>query len=624
MKNDDSRDDQPVPDAGSEPEPERAKFDREGWEGAKQLFGYLTRYRGYFTGAMIAMAGTGFLVLLFPYLMSELFGVALHSSGAAEEIDVARVLERRNEVALTLVGVLLVQAIVAYFRITWFAKAGEGAVADLRREVFQRLIRLPMTFFGERRVGELSSRLAVDLGLIRDSLVTTTPQLLRQVITLLGSLVMIFVTSLKLSLFMLACLPVVILAIAIVGRKIRGLSRDAQDQLADSNVIVQESLQGISDVKAFGNEGYEIDRYDGAISRYFGTAMKTARARASFVSFIIFVMFGVIALIVWYGSGLLALPLDEGGIEARKFFQFILYTVFLSGALGSLPEAISEIQKAIGATQRVRDLLDEVPESTGAVLDGVAKLRGEVELDAVSFSYPGRPDVPVLRDVSLRCEAGQRVALVGPSGAGKSTLISLLLRLYDPVSGAVRFDGKDAKDFPLDALRAQMAMVPQEVLLFGGTIRENIAYGRVGAGNEEIEAAAKKANAHDFITGFPEGYETAVGDRGVKLSGGQRQRIAIARAILADPAVLILDEATSSLDSESEHQVQEALEELMKGRTSLIIAHRLATVRQADRIVVLEEGKVVESGTHESLVSKPDGLYAMLSRLQFGHGHGAG
>ncbi|MCB1232688.1 MAG: ATP-binding cassette domain-containing protein, partial [Verrucomicrobiae bacterium] len=390
--------------------------------------------------------------------------------------------------------------------------------------------------------------------------------------------------------------------------------------------IVQESLQGITDVKAFGNEGYEIGRYQGAVNRYFGTAMHTARARAIFVSFIIFVMFGVIALIVWYGSGLLALPLDQGGIEAKKFFQFILYTVFLSGALGSLPEAISEVQKAIGATQRVRELLDESPEATGTKVEtgtAAARLRGELELDSVSFAYPGRPDVSVLRDVSFQCQAGQRVALVGPSGAGKSTLIALLLRLYDSVSGSIRFDGRDARDFPLDDLRAQMALVPQEVLLFGGSIRENIAYGRIGASDEEIEEAARQANAHEFITAFPEGYDTAVGDRGVKLSGGQRQRIAIARAILADPAVLILDEATSSLDSESEHQVQEALEVLMKGRTSLIIAHRLATVRQADLIVVLDDGQVVETGTHDSLVEKKDGLYAMLSRLQFSH-HAAG
>ena len=303
---------------------DRVKFDREGLKGARQLFGYLNRFRGYFIAALCAMAVTGFLVLLFPLLMGDLFGVAIQSSGSGEKIDVAHVLAQRDRIALILVGVLLVQAIVAYFRITWFARAGEGAVADLRREVYGRLVRLPMSFYGERRVGELSSRLAADLTLICDTLVKTTPQLLRQAITLVGSLVMIFITSLKLSLFMLACLPVVILAIALVGRKIRGRSKLAQDQMAESNVIVQETLQGITDVKAFGNESYEEARYDSAITRYFGTAMQTARARASFVSFIIFVMFGVIALIVWYGSGLLALPVAEGGLEASQFFQFIL------------------------------------------------------------------------------------------------------------------------------------------------------------------------------------------------------------------------------------------------------------------------------------------------------------
>lgn len=609
------------PGTDTDSESEKARFDREGWKGAKQLFGYLSRFRGYFIAALVAMAISGGLILLFPYLMGELFGVALQGSGAAERVDVERVLARRNEVVVVLIGVLLLQAIVAFFRITWFARAGEGALAELRREVYGRLVRLPMRFFSERRVGELSSRLAADLSLIRDTLVNTTPQVLRQLITLIGSLVMIFITSMKLSLFMLACLPVVILAMAVVGRRIRGLSREAQDQMADSNVIVQESLQGIADVKAFGNEGAEIRRYDEAVTRYFGTAMKTARARAGFVSFIILVMFGVVALIVWYGSGLLALPPEDGGIEASRFFRFILYTVFLSGALGSLPEAISEIQKAIGATQRVREILGEKPEATGGASAGVpgSRLSGRVALESVSFAYPGRPDVPVLREVSFECGPGDRVAIVGPSGAGKSTLISLLMRFYEPDRGSILLDGRDARSIPLDELRSQMAIVPQEVLLFGGTIRENIGYGRMDATSGEVEEAAKKANAHAFISAFPEGYDTAVGDRGVKLSGGQRQRIAIARAILADPSVLILDEATSALDSESEHQVQEALEELMKGRTSFIIAHRLATVRKADAIVVLDKGRIAEIGTHDTLVTRPDGLYAMLARLQFAH-----
>ena len=588
------------------------------WRGAWELFSCLTPYNRHFIPAMFALCATGALVLLFPMLMGKLVGGAMINSGDAKEVDVTEVLGRRNHVAQWLVVVLCVQAIVAYFRINWFAKAGESALADLRKRVYGRLVRLPMTFFGAHRIGELSSRLTADLSLIRDTLVTTTPQMLRQLITLLGCLVMIFVTSFKLSMFMLACLPVVIIATALVGRRIRGQSKLAQDQMAASNVIVEETLQSIVEVKAFHNEDHEIQRYGGAIGKFLATSLRTARYKASFVSFIIFVMFGVITLVVWYGAGLLALPADEGGLTSSRFIQFILYTVFLSGALGSLPEAVSQVQKAIGATERVREILGKKAEPVAMPSEiPETKLRGAVALENVHFSFPSRADHPVLRGLSFQCQAGERLAIVGPSGAGKSTVIALLLKLYEPNSGAIRFDGKDAREYPLEYLRSQMAMVPQEVLLFGGTIKENIAYGRVDATTREIIAAAKKANAHQFIEQFPDGYDTQVGDRGVKLSGGQRQRVAIARAILADPAILILDEATSSLDSESERQVQRALEQLMEGRTSIIIAHRLATVRQADQILVLKDGQVVETGTHASLAGKTGGVYAMLSQLQF-------
>ena len=469
-------------DTSTSPPEKRTSLLRGTWE----LLSCLTPYNRYFIPALIALCGTVFLVMLFPRLMGELIGGSMMNSASGADMDVDEVLAKRNRIAITLVVVLCVQAIVAYFRINWFAKAGESALADLRKRVYSRLVRLPMAFYGKHRIGELSSRLTADLSLIRDTLVTTTPQMLRQLFTLIVCLILIFITSLKLSLFMLACLPVVIIATALVGRKIRGQSKLAQDQMAESNVIVEETLQSIVDVKAFHNEDHEVARYNGIIERFLGTALRTAKAKASFVSFIIFVMFGVITLVVWYGTGLLAVPPAEGGLTSPQFFQFILYTVFLSGALGSLPEAISQVQKAVGATERVREILGEKAEPVVMPSElPETRLKGNVALEKVSFAYPSRSDQPVLRELSFECQAGQRIAIVGPSGAGKSTVIALLLRLYHPDSGSLKFDGKNADDFPLAYLRGQMAMVPQEVLLFGGSIRENIAYGRVGASNDE-------------------------------------------------------------------------------------------------------------------------------------------
>ena len=585
---------------------------------AMALFSYLRPYNWYFVPAMLAMFLTGMLVLSFPHLMGELTGGVMGGGG---DMDVDAVLERRNRVALTLVAVLSLQAVVAFFRISWFAKAGESALADMRRDVFGHMVRLPMAFFDRHRVGELTSRMASDLTLIRDTLVSTVPQFLRQTITLIGSLIMIFVTSPRLSLFMLACLPVVILLASVFGRRIRASSKQAQDELAESNVIVEETLQAVTDVKGFTNERYESGRYGEVIGGFLDFALRVARYRAAFVAFIVLVLFGVITLVVWYGAGLLAKPVDSGGISPSQFMQFVLYTVFLGGAIGSLPEALSQIQKCLGATERVREILRETREKTVIVSQGekvrMVRARGSVEVRDLSFCYPNRKDVRVLKEVSLRADPGESVAVVGPSGAGKSTLIALLMRFYNPDSGVIRLDGEDHTAWDLEEWRRQFAIVPQEVLLFGGSIRENIAYGGPGAGDKEIEEAARQAHAHEFISRFPDGYATTVGDRGVRLSGGQRQRVAIARAVLADPAVLILDEATSALDSESERKVQDALEHLMLGRTTFVIAHRLATVKAADRIVVLSGGEVVETGTHAELSGRDSGLYSSLARLQF-------
>jgi ATP-binding cassette subfamily B protein len=580
------------------------------------LFRYLLPYKRYFFPALIALFVTATLALAFPYFMGKLIGGAtgMQVLQGGQILDADKVAKEINPIALTLLSVLALQAFIAYWRVRWFAKAGENGVADMRKDVYERVIRLPMGFFAENRVGEVSSRIAADLSLIRDTLMMTVPQIVRQFVMLVAGITVIFFTSLKLTLFMLASIPLVVLLVGIFGRKIRSYSKASQDELALSNVVVEETLQGVQNVKAYSNEEFESTRYRRAIASFVEATMRAAAARGAFISFIIFALFGVITMVVWFGAGMLG----RGEISAEQFMRFVLFSIFIGAALGSFPEIMSQLQKAIGSTQRVRELLGEEPELLGeAEAAGMSRLAGDVELDGLVFSYPSRPDIRVLDGFSMRAKAGERVALVGPSGAGKSTVIAMLLRFYQPASGAVRFDGKDAGDYSLAGLRSQMAIVPQEVLLFGGSIRENIAYGKTGASDAEIEEAAKKANAHEFITGFPEAYETLVGDRGVKLSGGQRQRVAIARAILADPAILILDEATSSLDSESERLVQEALDGLMEGRTSIIVAHRLSTIREADRIVVIKGGRAIESGTHDELMGEASGVYRMLSELQF-------
>ena len=589
----------------------KAKVDRESLRQAVELFGYLRPYRGRFAAAMASLFLGSLLSLAFPYLAGSIVDAAVaQTKGGSGMAGVDRT-------ALLLMGVLAVQAGMTFFHSLSFATVGQRSLVDLRRDTYGSLISLPMTFFGQRRVGELASRLSADLIQIEDTLMSVLPQFLRQTTLLVGGIALIASTSLKLTGIMLVSLPVLTVVAVVFGRKTRRISREAQDRLADTATIVEETLQGIVNVKAFANEGYELNRYYAGLQRFLVATLAGARLRAAFVAFIIFALFGSIVLVLWSGARLL----QTGEISFGDLTRFILYTMFVAGAMGQFAELYSQLQKAIGATQRVRELLRETPEVVttlgAAPVSILARLRGEVVFEDVHFSYPSRAGVEVLHGVSLAANPGQRIAVVGPSGAGKSTLISLLLRLYDPSSGRLLIDGRDAREYGLADLRGQMSMVPQEVLLFGGSIAENIAYGRPGATVAEIEEAARQANAHEFITGFPEGYATLVGDRGIKLSGGQRQRVAIARAILKNPAILILDEATSSLDSESERLIQEALETLMRGRTSFIIAHRLATVRDVDRIVVIEDGRVVESGTHEELQAIEGGVYHHLSTLQF-------
>lgn len=595
----------------SPPSGGKVRIQPESLRQAAKIFRYLGPYRVRFAGAVVTLIVSTSLGLCFPYLTGLLLDGSLAKPGTAPNWtgDI-------NTVALVLLGSLALQAFFSFFSTYWFYRCGESALVDLRRETFARLIGQPMTFFSQRRVGELSSRLSNDLTLIQDTLTMTIQQFLRQSLLMLGGITLVAFTSLKLTLLMISTFPVLVLIGILFGKRIRRHARDAQDRLADGGTVLEESLQGIANVKAFGNERFELGRYAHNLQQFLVVIIKTARLRASMVSFIIFGIFGSIVLVFWYGAQLM----QSGQLSFGELTRFVLYTTFVGGSVASFAEVFSQVQKMLGATERVRELLDEKPEIDTKIAPPAAeppRFRGEVSFENVSFRYPSRPLSPVLHELTLSARAGEKIALVGPSGAGKSTIVSLLLRFYDPDAGRILIDQKPIVDRTLRDLRANMAIVPQEVLLFGGSIEENIRYGRPGASREEIIAASKLAACHEFIEKFPEGYATIVGERGVKLSGGQRQRIAIARALLKDPSILILDEATSSLDSESEHLIQQALNVLLKNRTAFIIAHRLATVRKADRIYVIDEGRVIESGTHDELIIREGGTYRRLAEMQF-------
>lgn len=596
----------------------KAKINKESLKQVNKLLLYLKPYRTKFFLGLACLILSSASSFLFPLLMGRLIGSGAQASQGGKMVpnEILDVFPTEiNTVALTLLAVLFVQAIFSFYRINWFVEVAEKGLADIRRDTYHKLITLPMNFFSQRRVGELNSRLSADLSQIQDAITTTLAEMIRQVIIFTGGIIFLVLVSGKLTLMLLAVLPILVAVAVIFGRFIRKISRQAQDKLAESNTIVEETLQGISNVKAFVNEAFEVGRYNKSIREVVKIAMRGAKFRGVFASFIVFCLFGTIVSVVWYGSHLVQI----GEISIASMFTFILLSTFVGAAMGSFPELYATMQKAFGASERVLEILSEEnePISMGDKNNVVIQqINGNLEFKNVVFAYPSRKEITVLNGVSFDAKKGEKVAIIGPSGAGKSTIAGLILRFYEAQNGQLLFDGKPSTDFSLTDIRNQVAIVPQDVLLFGGTIRENIAYGRLNASEDDILIAAKRANAHEFIDGFPEGYDTLVGERGVKLSGGQRQRIAIARALLKDPVLLILDEATSSLDSESERLVQEALEELMKNRTSIIIAHRLSTIREADKIIVLEKGQVIESGNHAELMKNETGLYRYLSQLQ--------
>lgn len=593
-----------------ETEVEKVPVNKESLQQALQLFKYLLPYKLTFASAILFLFLSNVTTMIFPYITGKLVD-------AAKAGDAKAMMSGVNEYAFILIGVLAFQAVFSFLRIYLFSRVGEYALADIRRDTYARLISLPMNFFANRRVGELSSRLSADLTQIQGTLTSTLAEFIRLILTFAIGISFILYLSWKLTLVMLSVFPVIIIVAVLFGKRVRKLSKDAQDAMGESGTVVEETLQGITNVKSFTNESYEVNRYFTQMKKAVNLGITSAKYQGGFVSFIIFGLFGAIVLVMWQGTHLMA----TGELSSGGFISFMMFTIFVGGSMGGFAEVYNQLQRTLGATQRVRELLNETPENISLVDDDINKssiqLKGEVLFNHVSFSYPSRKDVEVLKDISFIVNTGEKIALVGPSGMGKSTLVSLLMRLYDNDAGEILFDSYLNKDIPLTTLRKHMAYVPQDVFLFGGSIYENISYGKHDASTEEIENAARKAFAHDFIMSFPEGYKTVVGERGIKLSGGQRQRIAIARAILKDPVILILDEATSALDSESEQQVQMALEELMKNRTSFIIAHRLSTVRDADKILVLNNGIIEEEGNHESLIKKENGLYKKLSEMQF-------
>ena len=587
-------------------EQEKRSFNKKNFTKLTRIFRFLLPYKYTFAIGFVFLLVSSTTLLAFPLVSGKLIDAA---SGKDNWY-----IHGINSIAIALLLVLLVQSIFSFFRVYFFAQVSERGMADVRLTLYQKMMGLPLNFFDTRRTGELISRITADVSLLQDTFSITLAEFIRQFSTLIIGTAVIFYITPQLTLFMLGSFPFIIVAAMVFGKYIRKLARKTQDELATANIIVEETLQSIHTVKAFTSEIYETARYGKSLKRVVKVALKAATFRGAFISFIIFALFGGIVGVMWYGASLV----HSGAMTVGDLLSFVLYTTFIGGSIAGLGDLYGQIQRAIGASERVLEIIEEKGEQTSMNTDDeMLKLDGSISYRNVSFAYPTRHDIAVLKGINFEVKPGEKVALVGQSGAGKSTIVQLLMRFYQVEEGEILVDGKNIREYSLRGLRKQIGIVPQEILLFGGTIRENIGYGNPEAGEEEIVEAAKKANAYDFIQSFPEGMETMVGERGIKLSGGQRQRIAIARAILKNPTILVLDEATSSLDAESEYLVQSALEKLMEGRTTIVIAHRLATIRKVDKIFVIKDGVISESGSHEELASQEKGTYSNLVKLQF-------
>lgn len=591
----------------------REKLSKDSIQQAKKIFSYLKPYRGLFAIGWVFLVLSSSIGLLFPILMGQLLG-----TGADQPSSMQGALDLMNVDNVTTYAIALfimfgAQSIFSFFRVVIFTNVTENSLRDIRKDAFKRLIYMPMDFFNKNKVGELTSRLSADIEKLQETLRTTIAEFFRQLVMIVGSIAVLVYMSPKLALIMLSTVPVMAIIAVFFGRFIKKLSKKAQDESAASNGVLEESLMGISNVKSFTNELFMLGKYVKSVNNIRSLNVKSGLWRGVFISFLIFCMSGAIVIVVW--QGLLMTQGANPELSRGDFFTCMLLTIMMGMSFGSIPDMYASIQKAIGATENLMTIIET--ENEKEILTGSKKpeITGSVSFKNVTFSYPQRKDIEVLKGIEFKVAQNQTIALVGPSGAGKSTIASLLLNYYQVINGTIEFDGVPISEIETEHLRSHMAIVPQEVILFGGSIQENIAFGKLDATKEQIIEAAKQANAWEFISTFPEGLETEVGDRGIQLSGGQKQRIAIARAILRNPKILILDEATSALDSESEKLVQEALNKLMEGRTSFVIAHRLSTIRKADNIFVIDDGMVKETGKHDDLIAS-NGMYANLVELQ--------